>query len=102
MLSWPCIGEPRYTLCCMSECRYKYPHPSALWLGRVGARPPPLGGLTQAGRQALDRCEDPLVGSLRSEVRQTAHPATTKLVRRSCAHPPDTKLGDFDRRALFV
>ena len=25
MLSWPCIGEPRYTLCCMSECRYEYP-----------------------------------------------------------------------------
>ena len=65
MLSWPCIGEPRYTLCCISECRYKYPHPSALWLGRVGARCLYLGGLTQAGRQALDTSEDPLVGSLR-------------------------------------
>ena len=33
----------------------------------VGTRrsPLPLGGLTQAGRQALDRCEDPRVTSLR-------------------------------------
>ena len=61
MLSWPCIGEPRYTLCCISECRYKYPHPSALPMVRTRRSPLPLGGLTQAGRQALDKSRDPRV-----------------------------------------